>query len=151
MFGLNIFSGGFINLHNFTAIRTNSSGVYTNSDGARPYGGLILTGNTLFGTTTVGGTAGGGTVFAVNTDGMGFTNLHNFSSSSDGRNPQAGLLLIGSTLYGTANRGGSSGYGTVFAVNTNGTGFTNLHSFTAKSAAYPYTSKMRQGHLGPLQ
>ena len=29
--------------------------------------------------------------------------------------------------------GGSSGNGTVFAVNTDGTGFTNLHSFTATS------------------
>ena len=33
---------------------------------------------------------------------------------------------MGRQLYG-----GSSGNGTVFAVNTDGTGFTNLHSFTA--------------------
>ena len=52
---------------------------------------------------------------------------------SDGANPRAGLILSGNTLYGTAVGGGSSGNGTVFAVNTDGTGFTNLHSFTAGS------------------
>ena len=34
--------------------------------------------------------------------------------------------------------GGTSGYGTVFAVNTDGTGFTNLHSFADRSdGGYP--------------
>ena len=40
----------------------------------------------------------------------------------------AGLILSGNTLYGTA-RGGSSGNGTVFAVNTDGTGFTTCVVF----------------------
>src|SRR5437867_2040310 len=61
-----------------------------------------------------------------------FTPLHNFTTTSgypdytdsDGANPFAGLILSGSTLYGTASQGGTSGIGTVFAGNTNGTGFT---------------------------
>ena len=65
-----------------------------------------------------------GTVFAVNTDGSRFTNLHSFTATSgspyptnsDGTNPQAGLILSGNTLYGTANGGGSSGYGPVFSL-----------------------------------
>ena len=107
-----------------------------NSDGAIPVAGLILSGNTLYGTTEYGGSFGEGTVFAVNTDGTGFMILHSFTGTgedandSDGASPQAGLVLSGNTLYGTASRGGNSGSGTVFAVNTNGTGFTNLHSFT---------------------
>jgi uncharacterized repeat protein (TIGR03803 family) len=53
---------------------------------------LIISGNTLFGTASEGGTNGNGTVFAVNTDGTGFTNLHTFtalinSTNSDGANP----------------------------------------------------------------
>ena len=44
------------------------------------------------------------------------------------------LILSGNTLYGTASSGGSSGDGTVFAVNTDGTGFTTLHSFTWRQA-----------------
>jgi uncharacterized repeat protein (TIGR03803 family) len=100
---------------------------------------LILSGNTLYGTAYTGGSSGNGTVFAVNTNGTGFTNLHSFaatkdngnfsSTNGDGAYPQAGLILSGNTLYGTASQGGSSSAGTVFAVNTNGTGFTTLHQF----------------------
>ena len=67
---------------------------------------------------------------AVNTDGTGFTILHSFTGGSDGADPFAGLILSGNTLYGTARFGGSSGNGTVFAVNTDGTGFTTLYSFS---------------------
>ena len=76
-----------------------------------------------------------------------FTNLYSFPttvansshtiySNSDGADPEAGLILSGNTLYGTADAGGSSGNGTVFAVNTDGTGFTNLHSFTAPGSRH---------------
>ena len=44
-----------------------------------------------------------GTVFAVNTDGKGFTNLHSFAYN-DGARPRAGLILSGNTLYGTTYR-----------------------------------------------
>src|SRR5882672_5985583 len=73
-----------------------------------------------------------------------FTTLHSFTApiryytnsgniyyyNSDGRLPVAGLILSSNTLYGTADEGGDWGNGTVFAVNTDGTGFTNLHIFT---------------------
>jgi uncharacterized repeat protein (TIGR03803 family) len=127
----------FTTLHSFTPASFNSSGVITNSDGAHPSAGLTLSGNTLYGTAEEGGTSGYGTLFALNTDGEGFTNLHSFNSSppsgnSDGVFPQAGLVLSGNILYGTTpGGGGSSGSGTVFAVNTDGTGFASLHSFTA--------------------
>ena len=109
----------------------------TNSDGAYPQAGLILLGNTFYGVAPNGGVSGWGTIFAVNTDGTGFTNLHNFTAlsgphsgtNSDGANPFGRLILSGNTLYGTTHRGGSSDSGTVFAVNTDGTSFTNLHSF----------------------
>jgi uncharacterized repeat protein (TIGR03803 family) len=107
-------------------------------DGAVPYAGLILSSNTLYGTTQEGGSSGWGTVFAINTNGMGFTNLYSFTGGSDGKYPCAGLILSSNTLYGTAGDGGSSGYGTVFAIKTDGTGFTNLHSFTGVSdGKYP--------------
>ena len=120
---------GFTTLHSFAA----GSGLFpniTNSDGATP-SELILLGNTLYGTTEYGGSSGAGTLFAANTNGTGFTTLHSFTGGSDGANPNAGLILFGNTLYGTASYGGSSGNGTVFAINTNGTGFTTLHSFAA--------------------
>src|SRR5689334_23043129 len=69
-----------------------------------------------------------------------FTTLHSFSAptmggiNSDGINPSAGLVLSGSTLYGTTLVGGSFGDGTVFKVNTGGTGFAALHIFSAGGA-----------------
>src|ERR1039457_5674291 len=144
VFAVNTDGTGFTNLHSFTAF--SSLYPYGNIDGGNPYCGLILSGNTLYGTADGGGSWGNGTVFAVNTDGTGFTNLHSFTAfsslypygNSDGAYPEAGLILSGNTLYGTADGGGSWGNGTVFAVNTDGTGFTNLHSFTAFSSLYPY-------------
>src|SRR5207249_9395327 len=120
----------------------------TNSDGAWPNGALILSGNTLYGTAYRGGSSGNGTVFAVNTDGTGFTNLHSFSpisgptpgsgsTNTDGADPAARLILSGNTLYGTAEIGGSSGNGTVFAVNTHATEFTIMHCFANVIDAAP--------------
>jgi len=134
VFALNTNGTGFVTLHNFGQRNYNSSiGSYTNSDGASP-NALILSSNILYGTTRSAGNSGNGTVFALNTNGMGFTILYSFTANSvnsDGANPSAGLILSGNTLYGTAIYGGSGGEGTVFAINTDGTGFTNLHSFTA--------------------
>ncbi len=78
-----------------------------------------------------------GTVFAVNTDGSGFTNLHTFTSLSngsygtnyDGGYPFAGVILSSTTLYGVANSGGNLGQGTLFSMQNDGSGFTVLHSF----------------------
>jgi uncharacterized repeat protein (TIGR03803 family) len=120
----------FTNLHNFAAT---SGTLSTNIDGANPSAGLILSNNTLYGTTRYGGSGGAGTVFAVNKDGSGFTNLHSFISATDGADSTAGLVLMGNTLYGTTRNGGSSGFGTIFKINTDGTGFSNLHSFTGSS------------------
>jgi uncharacterized repeat protein (TIGR03803 family) len=47
--------------------------------------------------------------------------------------------MSSNTLYGTANSGGSLGYGTVFAVSANGTAFTNLHNFNWSDGGYPHT------------
>jgi uncharacterized repeat protein (TIGR03803 family) len=137
VFALKTDGTGFTNLHVFSALVSN-----TNADGASPEAGLVLSGNTLYGTAYYGGRYGEGTVFAVNTNGTGFTNLFSFNGAN-GQNPEAALIVSGNTLYGTTYLGGSSGdntNGTVFAINTDGTGFTNLHSFTALGSLYPTNS-----------
>src|SRR5579859_3197143 len=85
----------FTALHNFAATTTNAPGVFTNGEGAHPFAGLLLLGNMLYGTAQDGGSSGSGTVFAVNTDGTGFSVIHNFSAisgtldnNSDGAIPQ---------------------------------------------------------------
>jgi uncharacterized repeat protein (TIGR03803 family) len=40
------------------------------------------------------------------------------------------LILSDGVLYGTTKNGGNGGSGTVFRLNTNGTGFATLYSFT---------------------
>jgi len=131
VFAVNADGTGFTNLHSFTTETTNSSGIYTNTDGVYPEAGLVLSSNALYGTAYYGGSSDMGTVFTINTDGTGFTNLHSFAGyPNDGANPQAGLILSGNTLYGTATQEGLAHFGTVFAINTDGTGFTNLHNFT---------------------
>lgn len=131
----------------------------TNKDGTTPFAGLILSSNTLFGTTAGGGAAGTGTVFRVNTNGLGFTNLHNFpavagalAANSDGANPVASLVLVGNTLYGTAQNGGSAGNGTIFKLDTDGSNFVTLHAFSqgANNASGYYTNGDGAVPIAPL-
>src|SRR5437868_2205616 len=93
---------------------------------------LVLSGSTLYGTTEYSGddSSTSGTVFAIHTDGSGFTILHEFAGGIGGANPVAGLLLSGDTLYGSTRAGGISDVGTIFSLNINGSGFTNLHHFS---------------------
>ena len=146
VFALNTDGTGFTNLYTFTAGSSSWPNI-TNSDGAGP-SGVALSGNTLYGAADLGGSSGIGTLFALNTDGTGFTKLHDFTGSSDGVNPAAGLILSGSTLYGEAFNGGSSGGGTVFAVNTDGTGFTKLHNFlnSGSGGAHPIGGLILSGN-----
>jgi uncharacterized repeat protein (TIGR03803 family) len=65
VFAVNTNGMDFTTLYSFSAGSTNSSGVYTNSDGANPRAGLILSGNTLYGTASAGGIWGDGTVFSI--------------------------------------------------------------------------------------
>jgi len=108
------------------------------SDGSSPFAGLVLRGSTLYGTTEAGGSAGYGVVFKVNTDGSGYTMLKSFLGGSDGAEPNAGLVLAGSTLYGATAGGGNSGDGVVFQVNTDGTGYAVLKSFSGSDGSGPY-------------
>jgi uncharacterized repeat protein (TIGR03803 family) len=153
MAGLSFMSAGrmtaqtFTALHEFTALSAPSFDDGTNKDGAYPNSGLILSGNTLYGAAEDGGSKGDGAIFAVETDGMGFTNLYSFTNGVDGETPEAGLVLSGGILYGTTEEGGSSGVGTVFAIGTNGAGFTNLYTFTnGNDGGFPQASLILSGN-----
>ncbi len=122
---------GFTNLHSFSPLGFPFT---TNSDGAHPQAGLVLSGNMLYGAAALGGNVGNGygTIFAINTNGTGFTNIFYFHAT-DGAYPYSDLLLVGSTLYGTTSSGvgsgGSDNAGTVFQINTDGSGFNKLYGF----------------------
>jgi uncharacterized repeat protein (TIGR03803 family) len=113
---------GYTALHYFNSRETN---------GASPYGSLTLANGKLYGTTHHGGTNNLGTLFRMDTDGGGYTSLHAFAGgAADGANPLGDLTLSGTNFYGMTSQGGAAGLGVVFRVNTNGAGYTNLHSFT---------------------
>jgi uncharacterized repeat protein (TIGR03803 family) len=85
------------------------------ADGQYPTGGLIKIGSSLFGTTQSGGTAGSGTLYSVPITGGSDSVLHSFGGApSDGATPNATLLKVGTTLYGTTAFGGTNNLGTLF-------------------------------------
>lgn len=134
VFKLNVDGTGFFVLKEFNG----SDGAYAN--------GLALSGNTLFGTTSSGGGSDNGTIFKINTDGSGFGVLKDFSDPAAGRNPNAELLVSGTTLYGTAPFGGSNEDGTSFKLNTDGSGFAVLRNFTNQTdGAYSYAGLLLSG------
>jgi uncharacterized repeat protein (TIGR03803 family) len=120
-------------------------------DGAFPRGGVVRddAGN-LYGTTEEGGSFNFGTVFKLDTVGVE-TVLHNFVGGSDGRYPEAGLLLDAQgNLYGTTRYGGTGscfdgfalGCGTVYELDVNGTE-TVLHSFNGPDGKYPWAKLVK--------
>src|SRR5579871_922697 len=87
------------------------------SDGAIPEAAVIEVDGKLYGTTLGAGAFGPyGTVFTIKPDGSGEEILHSFGSGNDGRAPEAGLVNVDGTLYGTTSSGGAYGKGTVFAL-----------------------------------
>lgn len=122
--------GVFKLLHSFSATDFTTG---DNTDGGYPY--CILTfssdGQNLYGTTSFGGTSGNGTIFKMSINGTGFTTLHSLTLS-EGTSLQSALTLSpsGTILYGTINGGGANNYGAIFKINTDGTGFTDIHDFT---------------------
>ncbi|MGA7283139.1 MAG: choice-of-anchor tandem repeat GloVer-containing protein [Candidatus Cybelea sp.] len=89
---------------------------FNRTDGNYPSATLIDVNGKLYGTTQGGGAYNdNGTVFSITLDGEEKV-LHSFGNGTDGKQPFAGLIDVNGTLYGTTAGGGTSGYGTVFAL-----------------------------------
>ena len=97
---------------------------FSGKRGADPFANLIDVGGELYSTTTSGGKAGLanglGTVFEVSASGKESV-LHSFGKGGDGEGPVAGLIAVGSELYGTTESGGDRPDGTVYEISTTGT------------------------------
>jgi len=108
------------------------------TDGEYPsFGGLVQATNGDFYGTTSGGGANGdyGTVFKLTPRGT-LTTLYSFCSQAgcaDGEYPSAGLVQASNgDFYGTTDKGGANGYGTVFRITGTGT-LATLHSFCSQA------------------
>jgi uncharacterized repeat protein (TIGR03803 family) len=101
------------------------------TDASSPNAGLIQASDGLFyGTTPYGGSVGAGTIYRFGMNGAGYKLIRSFTGGDDGFTVLA-PVLEGSDgfLYGTDNFGGKGGWGTVFKLGKDGTGFVVLHSF----------------------
>ena len=101
-------------------------------DGDSPQANVIDAGGTLYGTTFQGGAYGNGTVFGVNTKTGAEQLLYSFSGEPDGRQPQADLLAVNGTLYGTTTYGGADDDGTVFTIDIKSGAERVVHNFSGE-------------------
>lgn len=110
-------------------------------DGSSPLGSLVNLKGQLYGTTIAGGSSDKGAVFAIDPKKGSENVLYSFTGGSDGNNAGTSLIVIGGQLYGTANSGGASDYGTVFTVNPTTGAEKVLYSFQGGSdGSYPAAS-----------
>jgi uncharacterized repeat protein (TIGR03803 family) len=127
------------------------------SDGANPTAGLTDIGGTLYGTTSAGGsgtcTGGCGTVFRLVPSGIQL--VYSFKGGSDGAAPEAAVVGIDGTIYGTTSAGGTggcsgqsplAGCGTVFKMTPEGAK-TTLYSFRGGADGYLGGSLTAVGHV----
>jgi uncharacterized repeat protein (TIGR03803 family) len=121
------------------------------SDGEHPYGGVVQgSDGNFYGTTYQGGSSGLGTVFKITPSGTE-TVLYSFAGgSSDGANPEAGLMQgSDGNFYGDTLLGGAGALGTVFKITPSGAE-TVLHAFAGGSDGANPSANLVQGSDGNL-
>jgi len=113
-------------------------------DGATPTALLLMdTSQNFYGTTSAGGstscTGGCGTVFRLSLLNGAYTVLHKFAGTTDGSDPVAGVVFDSQgNLWGTAQKGGKKGFGTLFKLTAPQFTLGLAHSFKGTpNGAFP--------------
>ena len=133
-------SGTFTLLHSFGF-----------ADGCGPNGIVEAADGNFYGTTYGGGAYdGAGTVFKITPSGV-FTALYNFSRENSGPYYPVGNLVLATDgrLYGVTTLGGSNGFGTIFAITTDGQ-LQTLHEFDYATGYDSFTPQLIQATDGNL-
>ena len=146
IFKINPNGSGYAILHQF------NGGV--KDEGYRPEGVLWLSGDGAFyGTTSHGGLANVGTLFKMNADGSGYARLRSCTrSGGDAATLYARMFQAGDgALYGMSTDGGAYEAGAAFKLNSDGSGYSILHSFSWETddASNPYGTFV-EGNGGAL-
>lgn len=134
IFSIESSGDGYTVLHEFDS-ETEGSGSTTE---------LILDGTVLYGTTNFGASvADSGSLFSMEGDGSNFTVLHVFDKLNQGGQAQnQKLILDGTKIYGQTYNGGANDTGSIFSINTDGSGFTLLKSFNADTGLFRPTTPL---------
>lgn len=130
LFRINLDGSGFRVLRNFTAFyeRYNYGSLMQGADGF------------LYGAANGGNSAEPGSVFKIRMDGTAYTTLYKFPVYKDGAPVSALVQGPDGTLYGTAIGDGTntpSGFGNIFKINPDGTGYKIVHFFNGSNGATP--------------
>jgi len=118
---------------------------FSGPDGANPFGQLVQTADgKIYGTTSQGGANGTGEIFAILPGTLSVQVAYSFpafvgpANQTGGVSPYTGVVVSGSTLFGTTiGGGGRIPLGTVYAFNELTQTATTVHWFNAVSAANP--------------
>lgn len=144
LFSINPDGTQFSTLFDFSGAALNTSYGKHSPGGALAWSGELLYGVTVRGGYPVFDGSGNGRIFAVNVNGGGTIPYAFPDVSWDGAHqytplgPASGLVLQDNKLYGITTLGGYDNFGTVFSVNTDGSGYTTLHKFSKSDGALPY-------------
>jgi uncharacterized repeat protein (TIGR03803 family) len=121
VFSIDTDGSNYTVLHNFSGL-----------DGSFPTGSLFEANNGyLYGATLFGGN-NVGVIFRLQKDGTDFSVLHKFSPG--GYIPSAGpIQAVDGKLYGSTAQGGTTGFGTLYSMNIDGSGYNEFLSFDGVS------------------
>ncbi len=131
IFKINANGTGFTKLFDFDDFNSASA------NGRFADGGLFLASdNYLYGICSAGGSTQNGTVYKIQQDGSGFTNLHTFATA-EGARPYGSLVQADNgILYGVTRNGGANAKGSIYKITMNGT-FTKLLDFNGTNGSLP--------------
>lgn len=119
-------------------------------NGFRPNTLIKASDGKLYGTAIIGGTDGNGVVFSMNTNGTGYTLLHEFNDA-EGYQPSVQLLEASDgKLYGGCEWGGPNGGGCLYRMDKTGSNFELIFSFPVLSNGYTPVGSLVEDNNGIL-
>ena len=129
------YTGGSHNSGLIFKIKTDGSGLnkfeFPVANESKP-NSLVLSDSILYGTTRSGGIYNSGILYRINKEFTGYKILYNFQKEFS--MPTYKITISGSTIYGYVTES-LGGYGFIFKINTDGTGFMKLSDI---SSSFPY-------------
>lgn len=142
--------GGVLNISDTLGNGNNLYHFGYSTNGFRPTAVIKASNGKLYGSNIIGGTAGNGVIFSMNTDGTGFTKLHEFTDA-EGYEPSGKLLEASDgKLYGACRNGGPNGFGILFRINKDGTGFQVIYDYANFTGGYSPVGSLIEDAAGTL-